>query len=758
MNTLLGSRQNNIFHIVCGAASLGMVCKSPSTAIPTPPTVMPAKAGIQSSTVLADVFKSWIPACARMTNFYRLSLGLALGLILVAGTVRAQPAPLAAAPDATVKKSEVQQGSLLLKTDRPGAYVAAPALQTDVHMQVSGMTARVKVLQKFHNPSKQWVEGVYVFPLPENAAVDHMRMRIGERIIEGQVQEKLAARATYEAAKQSGKQASLVEQERPNLFSTSVANLGPEQDISIEIEYQQTLRYDQGAYRLRFPMAVTPRYIPGTQVVEGATGTGLSENTNQVPDAARITPPVQLPTATIHNPVKLEIDMDAGFPLAQLNSSYHPVTVQALRGHRYHIELKAGAVASNKDFELMWVPNPGSEPRAAVFTEPGNGQHYALMMLMPPQVAALGKNRLARETVFIIDTSGSMQGESLKQAKQALLLALERLQPSDRFNVIQFNSVTHELFQAPVPGDAEHVERAKDYVRALRADGGTEMLPALTAALKSSAADERVRQVIFLTDGAVGNEDELFKLIHTRLGDRRLFTVGIGSAPNSHFMSKAAEFGRGTFTYIGNVAEVGEKMSALFSKLDSPVLTHIKVEFPAGGLVEMRPQKPPDLYAGEPVVFTTALKGLKGVVKVSGMRGATPWEMTLPLANSTPAPGVHVLWARSKIQSLLDSVQDGADAEAVRKQVVAVALGHHLVSKHTSLVAVDVTRVRPEHEALNENLALATNYPEGWAQASMSGKLPNTATPAQFQLLLGMLALLLASLIWASARRAVRHA
>jgi len=444
--------------------------------------------------------------------------------------------------------------------------------------------------------------------------------------------------------------------------------------------------------------------------------------------------------------------------LVQLSSSYHPVTVQALRGHRYHIALKAGAVASNKDFELVWIPNPGSEPQAAVFTEPGNGQHYALMMLMPPQATTLGKNRLARETVFIIDTSGSMQGESLKQAKQALLLALERLQPSDRFNVIQFNSVTHELFTAPVPGDEEHVERAKDYVRALRADGGTEMLPALTAALKSNTTDERVRQVIFLTDGAVGNEDELFKLIHTQLGDRRLFTIGIGSAPNSHFMSKAAEFGRGTFTYIGNVAEVAEKMSALFSKLDSPVLTHIKVELPVGSMVEMWPQKLPDLYVGEPVVFTAALKGLKGNVKVSGMRGATPWEMNLPLERGTPAPGVHVLWARSKIQSLLDSVQDGAEAEAVRKQVVEVALGHHLVSKHTSLVAVDVTPVRPAYETLNENLPLATNYPEGWAKASMSGSLPNTATPAQFQLLLGMLALLMASLVWVSARRAERRA
>ena len=373
------------------------------------------------------------------------------------------------------------------------------------------------------------------------------------------------------------------------------------------------------------------------------------------------------------------------------------------------------------------------------------------MMLMPPQAAALGKNRLSRETIFIIDTSGSMQGASLNQAKQALSLALDRLQPSDRFNVIQFNSVTDELFKEPVPGDAEHVERAKDYVRALQANGGTEMRPALTAAFKSSTSDERVHQVIFLTDGAVGNEEALFKLIHERLGDRRLFTVGIGSAPNSYFMSKAAEFGRGTFTYIGNVAEVGEKMSELFSKLDSPVLTHIKVEFPTGALVEMWPQKLPDLYLGEPVVFTAALKHAKGAVKVSGMRGTTPWEMTLPLVSGTSAPGVHVLWARSKIQSLLDSAQEGADAEAVRKRVVEVALGHHLVSKHTSLVAVDVTRVRSEHEGLNENVPLAINLPEGWDQAI--GSLPQTATPAQFQILVGLFALMLASLLWVNARR-----
>lgn len=685
-------------------------------------------------------------------------MGFVLSLVLLSSAMRAQAAPLAAEEGATIHKSEVQQGSLLLKTERQGAYLAAPTLATDVHMQISGMAARVRVSQKFHNPSKQWVEGVYVFPLPQNAAVDHLVMRIGARVIEGQVQEKLAARAKYEAAKKEGKQASLVEQERPNIFTASVANLGPDQDINIEIEYQQTLHYDQGALRLRFPMVLTPRYIPGTQAVVGAAGSGWGINTDQVPDAARITPPGKIAADAEQNPVRLEIDLDAGFPLSQLTSSYHDVDIQALRGARYHIQLKAGAGAANKDFELVWTPTAGAAPKAALFTERHDGQTYALMMILPPPAAALGKQRLARETVFIIDTSGSMQGASLKQAKQALLMALDRLQAGDRFNVIQFNSVTDELFAQPVPGDAEHVEKAKEYVRDLRATGGTEMYPALSAAFKSATADERVRQVIFLTDGAVGNEDALFKLIHERLGDRRLFTVGIGSAPNSHFMSKAAEFGRGTFTYIGNVSEVGEKMSALFSKLDSPVLTHIKVEFPAAAQAEMWPAKLPDLYAGEPVMFTAALNGATGAVKVHGMRGATSWEMSLPLDNGGEQAGVHVLWARSKIQSLLDSVQSGADSEAVRKQVIDVALKHHLVSQHTSLVAVDITPVRPLHETLGENLPLATNFPEALNPAAVFGGLPKTATPAEFQLLLGAAALLLAGLIWGSARRKARCA
>lgn len=678
-------------------------------------------------------------------HFLRVALA-AFAILLPLGFSHA--APLEAGGEATLGKGDVKQGSLLLKTDKAGQYIPAPTLDTDVHLRVSGLVVRANVKQKFHNPSNKWVEGVYVFPLPENAAVDHMKLRIGERVIEGQVKEKEAAKKTYEAAKQEGKKASLVEQERPNIFTTSVANLGPGEEVSVEIEYQQTLRYDQGSFRLRFPMVVAPRYIPGTEPVTGFAGNGWGINTSQVPDAARITPPVPKPDGPtvekkILNPVKLSIELDAGFHLAQIASSYHKVDISEDLEHRYHISLSDKQVPANKDFELAWTPDTGSAPQAALFTETREGETYALMMVMPPSGGDAARSRLPRETVFIIDTSGSMSGASMEQAKQALLMAIERLTPADRFNVIQFNSVTDVLFKDAAPADAGNISRAKAYVNGLYATGGTEMFPALSAALNGRAPENFVRQVIFLTDGAVGNEDQLFKLIHERLGNSRLFTVGIGSAPNSHFMSKAAEFGHGTFTYIGNVNEVAEKMTALFSKLESPVLTDIRVKFPDGALGEMWPRQLPDLYLGEPVMFSASLKKLGGKVTVEGKRGGTPWKVELPLSGGGSESGIHVLWARSKISSLLDSAQNGADATEVRNQVIDVALDHHLVSKYTSLVAVDVTPSRPKDHDLEEGRALPVNLPEGWKHEAVFGQLPQTATPAEMRMLLGSLFLTL---------------
>jgi len=256
-------------------------------------------------------------------------------------------------------------------------------------MSVTGIIARTTVSQEFTNPGRDkddWAEGIYVFPLPETAAVDHLRMKIGERIIEGQIKERGEAKKVYEQAKHEGKRASLIEQERPNIFTTSVANIAPGDTIMVEIEYQETVRYDQGAFSLRFPMVVGPRYIPGTPVVieDQPPGNGWSLDTDQVDDASRITPPIRHPALGPLNPVSLTIDLAPGFPLAKLESPYHPILIIAEPDGRHHISLRADAVPANRDFQLTWRPAPGHSPSVTVFTQSQGDERFALLMAMPP--------------------------------------------------------------------------------------------------------------------------------------------------------------------------------------------------------------------------------------------------------------------------------------------------------------------------------------------------------------------------------------
>ena len=668
-----------------------------------------------------------------------VSLALALAIFVV--STQAQAADAGGGPG---------QGTLMLKATGSDAEVAAPLLFTDVDVAVSGMTARTTVTQRFANPTSEWREGVYVFPLPETAAVDHLDMRIGERRIEGQIRERAEARAAYEQAKSEGRKATLVEQERPNVFTTNVAHIGPGEEITVTIEYQETLRYDTGAFRLRFPMVVAPRYIPGTIAVDGEAGTGWGTNTDQVTDAERVTPPVAHPDGGFINPMTIHIELQPGFALSKIDSPYHPIDVNESADHRYSVTLANGPVPANRDFELVWTPDVAAAPAAAVFAEHMDGKSYALAMIVPPSpVAGAERLRSPREAVFIIDTSGSMEGTSIKQAKQALQMALDRLAPGDRFNVIEFNSVTRALFGAPMPVEAATLAKARAFVGALRARGGTEMKPALETALTRDTAPGFVRQVVFLTDGAVGNEGALVQLIRERLADRRLFTIGIGSAPNSFFLTKAAQFGRGTFTFIGDVREVAEKMGALFTKLESPVLTDIAIAWP--GKAEVWPREPGDLYAGEPIVVVAQTDALAGEVTITGRVGGAPWSTRVPLSASAAEPGIGVLWARAKIEALTDAQKGGESEADVRKGIVEVALAHHLVSKYTSLVAIDVTPTAPPGTT-SVKTALATNLPDGASYEAIFGG-AQTATPATLHLLLGLVALFLAVIAWSFAGR-----
>ena len=650
---------------------------------------------------------------------------------------------------------DIQSGTLLLKMQ--AGLVTATRVNTDVTISVSGLVARVSVRQEFRNEGDDWAEGIYVFPLPDKAAVDRMRLHIGERFIEGEIREKEKARKDYERARNEGRKASLVEQQRPNLFTTSIANIAPRERVVVEIEYLEDLRYDNGTFGIRFPMTLTPRYIPGVALPD-RKGSGWSPDTTRVSDASLITPPHV--TASQDHRITLRASIDAGMPLEIVASRYHPVEVAEEQG-RYTVSLANDPVPMDHDFELLWRPVPSVAPRAMVFREMIADQPHYLLMVMPPDVASEVPLSMPRELIFVVDTSGSMHGTSIAQAKKALSQALDGLSANDRFNIIEFNSITRALFHQSVAADAVNIAHARNFVQRLEANGGTEMRPALRLALDSARSESYLRQIVFITDGSVGNEEELYTMIESRLGSARLFTVGIGSAPNSWFMRKAAELGRGTFVVISALHEVGEKMDRLFDKLGHPQVTNIDVSWPGGTVMEVYPGIVPDLYLGEPVTVRAkaALPFPPGsTVRVSGDSTAGAWTRELPLDNGADNPGIGALWARAKIAALHDEERRGADAELTRIEVIDTAIAHHLVSKYTSLVAVDKTPVRPAGDPLASE-RVPNLLPYGQSMNAIFG-FPATATNALVLQRRGLLLLLAALLLFGAGalRRSANHA
>jgi len=614
---------------------------------------------------------------------------------------------------------DVKAGSLLFATKTPGRHVQAPLLTTDVDIAVSGPVARVRVRQTFLNPSSYWLEGRYVFPLPQRSAVHHMIMRAGTMEIIAEIKEKETARKIYQQAQQDGRRAALIQQHRPNIFTTSVANLAPGGIIEVEIRYLQRVRYDQGRFTLRFPMVVAPRFTP-RKPVQLARAPEMATQTNE-PDEKLPRSPVLDPAIGKLNPVKLQVHLDAGIPLADLNSPHHAVAASNWKEGKSEIALADGVVPADRDFELVWTPEPSAKPTLALFHEKLGEENFILAMIVPP-APARAPAPPPRDVIFVLDKSGSMGGASIRQARKALIFALERLRPDDRFDILRFANQTDALFGGLRKATDAARRQAVQYVAGTKAGGGTNMRPALLAALAGAPAEKRLRQIVFLTDAAVSNEAELFDEIAGRIGQNRLFTVGIGSAPNSYFMQCAAELGRGSFTYIGNTQEVGETMRALFRKIERPMATGLTARwdgFPADGhRIDAYPGRLPDLYDGEPVVLAARIQGgsfsmQNTSLSLSGDIGGKTWRQRIDLSAAHPIEGAGTLWGRARIRNLMMSLHRGADAESVRRAVTATALRHHIVSRYTSLVAAEKKVVRPADEPIFP-LSVPRNLPDGW--------------------------------------------
>lgn len=646
------------------------------------------------------------PLRDRITNW------LAILAILLAGVV--WPPVFGATAD------DARAGTLYLCAMPCGAPTEALRQTTQIHAQVTGDVARVHVTQTFENPSDDWVEGLYVFPLSAGAAVDELDMLVGERRIRGEIKRREEARATYEQAKSEGRRASLVDQERPNMFTTSVANIAPHSSITVNIAYLDTIPFRDGRYSLNLPLSITPRYTPGSRQKEGA---------------APPSPTPELVETSVQN-AQIEIDLDPGFPLQQVNSLNHSVLME-MAGSGRRIHLRSPTVPADRDFELVWTPSVAPDTYASAFAERVGNDTYVLVSLMPPQMAA--ERTYKREVMFIIDTSGSMSGSSIEQARAALRLGVARLQPGDTFNIIRFSDDATSLFPTSQPAVTINRQSASDFIDRLVADGGTEMRSALELAFSMPPTLDALRQIVFVTDGSVSNEAELVKLIAARIGGARLFTVGIGGAPNAYFMREAAAAGRGSFTFIPQIDQVNERMSDVFRKLENPALVDLQLHWPAGAVATLASKLPSDVYAGDPLTVVAKLSSLpQGVITLSGRSGGGAWTRQLPLRIVNDRSGVAKLWARERIAELARQKNLGGDATEAQNQIVSLALEHHLVSDYTSLVAVDDTPVRPVGtDARQEQVPVSAPRGTPWATTGFA----KTATPAPLLLLIGLAAL-----------------
>ena len=571
---------------------------------------------------------------------------------------------------AAAQNVPVTQGTLNAYGKNAKNLGACPLKHTDVKAEISGFISRVKVVQEFENNFAEPIEAVYVFPLSQNSAVDAMTMKIGTRTINGKIMKREEARRIYEAAKTEGKTASLLDQERPNIFTQSVANILPNEKIIIEISYVETLKYEDGAYQFVFPTVVAPRYIPGS-----------------VTDAGKISPPVA-ETRAGHD-ISIQVILDAGVPIEEIKSKSHDIETLNLSSNSAKVTLKDEAVIPNKDFILRYDVS-GKRIEDAVLTHRDERGGFFTLMLQPPDNFAV-EDVTPKEIVFVLDTSGSMSGFPIEKAKEAMKMSLDGLYPNDTFNLITFAGDTAVLFAEPVPATRANLDKAQDFLESRQGGGGTEMMTAIKAALEPSDAGNHLRIVCFMTDGEVGNEAEIIAEVQKHQ-NARVFSFGIGSSINRFLLDKIAEEGRGEAAYITLEDDGSKAAKKFYERVRTPLLTDISIDWNGLPVADVYPNKISDLFSAKPVIlhgrYTKAASGtirLKG--RVNGQEIVREIPVNLPETESKNDV-LATLWARTRIDDLTKKDYQNSKPE-VQQTIANLGLEFNLLTQFTSFVAVE---------------------------------------------------------------------
>ena len=705
-------------------------------------------------------------------------------------------------------KEQIKQGNALIhgpqllfenpdKSQNPNnsqslnsAMRASFPVDIKANIEINGLVAYAEIKQTFINPYNIALAGKYQFPLPENSAVKQLMIKMGDVEILGEIMEKKAAKAIYQKAKKQGRKASLVEQQRPNLFTNKIANIPAQSTVVVTLKFIMPVSFSQGKFNLRLPLALTDRYQPGAtsnsfkESREQSSGNSPEHSAERSPSnftrdltyvSANISTnlsPKELPepfkTSTTRSPTthvrsvarsqsSINIVLNSGIPITSIVSDSHKIQLRELNSEQnaYFITLDKTHVISDKTFDLTWQLIASNQPQISSFTQEVSGEFYTLLTFFPPETTVA--QVIARDIIFIIDTSGSMQAGSMEQAKASLQLALLQLNNKDSFNIIAFDNETELLFPVTHMASTDNISTAQQFIDGLSANGGTEMYRPLSNALmmkkdKTQSA-KAIRQIVFITDGAVANEFELMQLLNNAQDNFRLnfrlYTVGIGAASNGYFMKKAAQFGRGSYVFIQSKNEVQRKMSHFMTKISQPALTNIALTLDnqIHQNVEVYPKKIPDLYFAEPLQIAIKSQFPISSVQLTAETVSTPFYQQLIIDDRQPSKGISSLWARRKIEDLVDSLIVGANKDQVKSQVIATSLNHQIISPYTSFIAVEK---QPEVSSLlaKNDLSSVKKSQNNAVKAheSLLVAMPQTSLDWQLQLLLGI-ALMLLSLV-----------
>lgn len=567
---------------------------------------------------------------------------------------------------------------------KPG--IILPLEGTEVKAKATGLAARVEVTQTFKNPSKTPIEAIYTFPLPSDAAVDRMVMTIGDRVIEGEIKRREEARAIYDAAKAAGQTTSLLDQERPNVFTQSIANLMPGKEVKVQISYVEKLKFEDGQFEFSFPMVVGPRFNPAS-----------------TPDPGAVTPPVMPPQTRTGADINLDLEIESSVPIVQHKSILHATKIER-EGDGMTVSLSRRDEIPNRDFIFRWSTSGDAVQEGVAYHADGLGGGYFAVTLLPPKEPRATQIQ-AKEVIFVMDQSGSQRGFPIDKSKELTRKLIKTLSPGDTFNVVSFSNSAQSLWPNAQPVTEANQQAADRYVAGLQANGGTQFAPAVEMAYGFQNDPERLRLVVFNTDAYVGNDFEVLELIQRHASKGRMFTFGIGNSVNRFLIDSMSAEGRGDSEIVTLAEQADAAVDRFIQRTENPVLTDVEVAFRGGSVSQVTPNVVPDVFSDQPIViFGRYRRAGQTQMTIEGSLGGEPYSRTVNL--NMPEAGadnqaIASLWARHTIGDLMRqrwrdmTLQVNNDPEQpttedpIRDQIITLALNHRLMSQFTSFVAVE---------------------------------------------------------------------